>query len=207
MMLRASIVAGAVLASMIPATAQTPAGKVAAQTTQPTKPAVQPAQQAAKPADSGAELTTATFGDWQLRCRSAVPAAGTQAATPRACEVVQTVILQGQTAPFAQLAFGKTAPSEPMQLTTVLPTNVAFPSTVKIATDEKDKHPVELAWTRCIPGGCFASTAAKDEFLKRWRATEEAGRFTFKNSAGQEMTLPFSFRGLARALDALAKEG
>ncbi len=117
------------------------------------------------------------------------------------------MIIQGQSAPFAQLAFGKTGPNEPLQFSTVLPTNVSFPSTVRIAVDDKDKQPVELAWTRCIPGGCFASIATKDDFLKRWRAQEEAGRFTFKNGGGQDLTIPFSFRGLARALDALAREG
>lgn len=120
---------------------------------------------------------------------------------------MQSVIIQGQSAPFAQLAFGKPTASDPMLFTLVLPTNVAFPSTVRIAVDEKDSQPVELAWTRCLPGGCFASVATKDDFLKRWRAQEEAGRLMFKNGSGQDITLPFSFRGLARALDALAKEG
>jgi invasion protein IalB len=120
---------------------------------------------------------------------------------------VQTVLIQGQTAPFAQLAFGRPAPTEPVFFTTVLPINVSFPSTVKIALDDKDKQPVELNWTRCLPGGCFASIATKDDVLKRWRAHEDAGRFTLKNSAGQDVTIPFSLRGLGRALDALAKEG
>jgi invasion protein IalB len=76
---------------------------------------------------------------------------------------------------------------------------------VRIAIDEKDAQPVEIAWTRCLPAGCFASLALKDDLLKRWHAQNESGRLTFKNGAGQDMTLPFSFRGLARALDALGK--
>lgn len=162
---------------------------------------------AAKAGDGGADMTTATFGDWQMRCRNAVPEAAGQPAIPRSCEVVQSVVVQGQTSPFAQLAFGKAAPSEPLLITMVLPTNIALPSTVRVSMDEKDTQPVELAWTRCMPGGCFASAPTKDDFLRRWRASEEAGRFSFRNSAGQNVTLPFSFRGLARALDALAKEG
>ncbi len=174
-----------------------------------TAPKAPTAQVAAAPAlkPGDADLTTASFGDWQMRCRPGVAASSGQAAIPRTCELVQSVMLQGQAAPFAQLAFGKVAPGEPMQFTAVLPINVAFPSTVKITIDDKDKQPVELAWTRCMPGGCFASIAAKDDFLKRWRAQEEGGQFTFKNSAGQELTLPFSLRGLSRALDALGKEG
>ncbi len=178
---------------------------VCAQTATPAQQ-VQSAQAVTATKPGEPEVTTASFGDWQLRCRAAIPAAAGQPAIPRSCEVVQSVMLQGQSAPFAQLAFGKTAPNEPMFFTMVLPTNIALPSTVKVSLDEKDKQPVDLAWTRCMPGGCFASVVTKDDFIKRWRAQEESGRFTFKNSGGQDVTLPFSFRGLSRALDALAKE-
>lgn len=191
---RATIMLLAVLTQFLPALAQAPKGGSA------------PAP-AGKAGDTGADMTTATFGDWQLRCRNTVPAAAGQPAIPRSCEVVQSVIIQGQGSPFAQLAFGKAAPNEPLLVTMVLPTNIALPSTVRLMMDDKDNQPVDLAWTRCMPGGCFASAPARDEHLRRWRGSEEAGRFSFKNSGGQDVTLPFSFRGLARALDALAKEG
>lgn len=181
------------LATIVPAVAQAPKGGA-------------PSASPAASADGAADLMTATYGDWQLRCRNAIPAAPGRSAIPRTCEVTQSVIIQGQSQPFAQLAFGKPSASEPMFFTTVLPINVSFPSAVRVATDEKDAQPVDLAWTRCMPGGCFASIAIKDDVLKRWRAKEDAGRFTFKNSAGQDVTLPFSFRGLSRALDALSKE-
>jgi invasion protein IalB len=166
-------------------------------------PVPRPAPSQDKPAagDQEADLTTATFGDWQLRCQKA----GAGQPTQRSCEVIQSLIIQGQTAPFAQLGFARLAASEPLFFTAVVPTNVTFPSTVRIAIDEKDAQPVEIAWTRCLPAGCFASLALKDDLLKRWHSQNESGRLTFKNGAGQDMTLPFSFRGLARALDALGK--
>lgn len=190
------LAACAAFAAVVPAAAQAPKGG-----SQPPVPA-----SAGAAADTGADLMTATYGDWQLRCRNAVPATAGQPAIPRTCEVTQSVVFQGQSAPFAQLAFGKPSPNEPLFFTAVLPINISFPSAVRIATDEKDAQPVDLAWTRCMPGGCFASLALKEDVLKRWRAKEDAGRFTFKNSASQDVTLPFSFRGLSRALDALAKE-
>jgi invasion protein IalB len=157
--------------------------------------------------ERSADLTTATYGDWQLRCRN-VPGNEEAKRKPiRLCEVIQSVILRGGSGPFAQLAFGKPAPGQPLMFTTVLPVNITFPSTVRIAVDEKDQQPAELAWTRCLPGGCFASIQANEQFLKKWRAQEAAGRFTFTSGAGQDVTLPFSFRGLDRALEALAKEG
>jgi invasion protein IalB len=166
------------------------------------KPAAAPDKAAAEP--TGAELTTASFGDWQLSCRLTPGAAGQP--SRRLCEVLQRVVLQGQTAPFAQLGFGKMTPADPLFFTAVVPPNVTFPSSVKLAIDENDKQPVEVAWTRCLPGGCFASLAVNDDVVKRWRAQNEGGRLMFKNGAGQDLVVPISFKGLARALDALAKE-
>jgi invasion protein IalB len=166
------------------------------------KPAATPDKAGAEP--TGAEVTTASFGDWQLSCRLTPVAAGQP--SRRLCEVLQSVILQGQTAPFAQLGFGKMTPADPVFFTAVVPPNVTFPSSVKLAIDENDKQPVEVAWTRCLPGGCFASVPVNDDVMKRWRAQNEGGRLMFKNGAGQDLVVPISFKGLARALDALAKE-
>ena len=164
------------------------------------QPATAPAA-VAKPAADAADMTTATFGDWLLRCRL------TETGKPgRSCEVVQTVMIQGQAAPFAQLALGHPASGEPLHFTAVVPPNVTFPSTLRVSFDEKDAKPVDVSWTRCLPGGCFASLAVPADVLTRWRARDDAGRLGFKNGAGQDATVAISFRGLARALDALAKE-
>lgn len=157
---------------------------------------------ATKPAQPDANAKPATYGDWQLRCQaaSATPPA------PRICEITQAVMLKDQTAPFAQIAFGRPTPSEPIFVTVVVPLNVSFPSSVRIATGDADPLPAELAWRRCTPGGCFANLALKDELLKRWRALETTGRVVFKSAGGQDVQIPISFRGLAQALDALAKQ-
>jgi invasion protein IalB len=170
--------------------------------TAPPAQAVTPASTIAKvPMTDTADMTTATYGDWLLRCRQA------PGETPsRSCEVVQSLMLQGQTAPLAQLAFGRPSPKDPLYFTAVVPPNVAFPSSVRIALDEKDPKPVEVAYTRCLPAGCFASIVVPDAALASWRAKDEPGRLIFKSGAGQETSVPMSFRGLARALDALAKE-
>lgn len=157
---------------------------------------------ATPPPNAGPDTTTATFADWLLRCQ--VTSAGQPGG--RTCEVVQNIILEGKTAPLAQLAFGRLAANQPLYFTVVLPTNVTFPSTVRIAVDEKDTKPVEVPWTRCLPSGCFASLAMTDDVLKRWREQNGPGRMTFKSGAGQDTMIPISFRGLARALDALGKD-
>jgi hypothetical protein len=64
----------------------------------PAKPAATSDKAAAEP--MGAEVTTASFGGWQLSCRLTLVTAGQP--SRRLCEVLHSVILQGQTTPFAQ---------------------------------------------------------------------------------------------------------
>jgi invasion protein IalB len=148
------------------------------------------------------ETTTASFGDWVLRCARA----GEGAQAQRVCEVGQSLQVQGQQGFVAQIAVGRTARNEPLRMTVLLPTNVSFPSSVRISGDENDTSPVDLPWRRCIPGACIADNAIADPALQRLRARTTAGRITFKDALGRDVTLPISLRGLAQGLDALARE-
>lgn len=147
-------------------------------------------------------VKTTQFGDWLLTCRNDT-SAPTQTAPN--CELVQTLILNGQKAPFAQLAIGRVKAGAPLQLTALVPTNISFPSSVGVGVDDKDKLPVDLAWTRCLPMGCFASAALNDDVQRRWGALESRGRVTFKAGNGQDIAMPISFKGLKAGLDALSK--
>ncbi len=150
------------------------------------------------PAKEGAQ----NYGDWSLHC----PQTGTAPQSGGGCEIFQNVMLQNQSAPFAQFAFGKPAQEGKLHLTVVVPINISFPSTVHVALDEKDPQPLQLAWTRCLPAGCFATAVVKDDALQKWRAAATPGRVSFNSSSEQEVVMPISFRGLAQALDALGKE-
>ncbi len=187
---------GAILAGMmvlglaaLPARAQPPAPGAAA----PAKP---PAPVSAEPG-----ATTASYGDWVLRCQRGGPAEK----PVRVCEAMQSMQVQGQNQPIAQIAIGRAGTAEPLQVTTILPPNVIFPSSVRVQSDDKDPG-TELAWRRCLPGACAASAPAKDDAIKRWRAATGSGRIVFRNAGGQEVAIPLSWRGLPQALDALAKE-
>jgi len=153
-------------------------------------------------ADSEPQATTASFGDWLLRCQRT----GTGSEARRTCELVQSVLVKGQQAPVAQFAFGRLAPTDPLHVTAAIPHNISFPSAVRVAIDEKDPQGLELPWVRCLPAACFATAVPKDDLLKRWRAQTAAGRLTFKDAAGRDVNLPVSFNGFAPGLDALAKE-
>lgn len=177
------------------------AGAAVSQSTAP-KPASQPAPPstpAVQPVSTEPSSTTASFGDWTLRCQrvSDNPKAA------RICEVAQVLQSQGQQAPIAQVAIGRAAAGEPLRVTAVMPISISFPSVVQVAIGEK---PLELGWRRCLPSGCFADAALGDETIKQWRKASEPGRIVFKDAAGRDLALPLSTRGLDQAVEALAKE-
>jgi invasion protein IalB len=92
-----------------------------------------------------------------------------------------------------------------MRMTVVLPPNVSLSSGVRAATGDKDENAVDLAWRRCLPGGCVSETEVRDEVLRAWRAQSGAGQIRYLVASGQPISLSFSFRGLGVALDNLAK--
>ncbi|WP_298427788.1 invasion associated locus B family protein [Rhodoblastus sp.] len=169
---------------------------------QPAKPAEQKPAAAPAPAPVGVEpqTTTASFGDWVLRCQRT----GTDKEATRICEVDQTIQVQGQAAPIAQIGFVRMQKNEAPRLTLALPVNVSFPSSPKIATDGKE--PIELAWRRCVPAGCIAEATLRDETVRQLKALQGAGKIESKDAGGHDFSLGLSFRGLSQAMDALAKE-
>ena len=159
-----------------------------------------PAQANPPPVAADPQATTAAFGDWMLRCQRA----GEDAKPLKICEIVQTLQAQGQ-GPVAQIAIGRIEPKDPLKITVVVPHNIVIPGSVRLSIDEKDTGPADLPWRRCMPIGCIADLELKDDLLRRWRAQAAVARLSFKDSTGREVAWPWSFRGLAQALDALAK--
>jgi invasion protein IalB len=158
-----------------------------------------PVGSAAKPVSSEPQSTTATFGDWVLRCVREAPPDVLQ----RVCEVAQTLEVKGQGV-VAQIALRRLSPKEPMRMTIALPPNVSLSSKVRVSVTDKDENPVELEWKRCLPGGCVAEGEVRDDLVRSWRATG-AGQIRYPLASAQLLSLTFSFRGLAVALDNLAK--
>jgi invasion protein IalB len=116
-----------------------------------------------------------------------------------------TIQQKDQSGPIAKIALGHAAPDQPLRAMVLLPTNVSFPSSVKIFADDKDAWGLDFAWVRCIQGGCFAEAVPSEDDLRRWRGQEASGRMVFKDAAGREIAIPVSFRGLGQSLDALMK--
>ena len=139
-------------------------------------------------------------GDWIVACQRTVSSG------QRVCEVLQAVQVQGQTAPIARLAIAKAASSATLRLVLVLPSHITIGADPMITVAETDKEGTKATWQRCLPGGCIAEASLTDKIAAQWRSEAGQGMVTFKDGLGRDLTVPFSFRGLAQALDALAKE-
>ena len=187
---------------MIVATVLALAPTLARAETKPPAPAAPaPAAQKAPPAvGSNPERTTASFGDWVMRCETIAEQA------QRVCEVALVMTLQGQPNPVAQVAIGRPTPGEGRRVTLVVPTNIAIGARPQVLLAKAGAAPIELVWQRCAPGACFASAPLADDTMSAISAQTEPGRIVFKDAADREVALPLSFRGLAQALAALAKE-
>ena len=170
------------------ALAQAPAGSTKQRT---------PAPVAGEPAQ-----TTASYGDWVVRCVRA----GDGATAPRTCEVAQTLVLQGQQQPVAQIAIGSLNNAGALHFTVALPIAISFAKVPQVTTEGANLRPLDLAWRRCLPGGCFAEVSLSEDALKTLRTRATSARLTFRDAGEHDVALPFSLRGFSQALDALAKE-
>jgi invasion protein IalB len=152
------------------------------------------------PVSSEPQMTTASFGDWVERCQRVAGALE----RAKVCEVAQTIRVEGQSGPIAQIAIGRLKKGDPLKVKLILPVNVAFPSAPKIGLDKKGDA-LELTWRRCLPVGCTADAEIGDNAPASWRAAAN-GQIESKTASGQDFRFAMSFRGLPQALDALARE-
>ena len=182
------------IVALLLATGATRAGADVARPTPPPAAKLAPVQ--AVPAVP--QQTTASFGDWTLRCTRISP-------TTQSCEVAQGISSQDRTV--AQIAFGRVARGQALQLTILVPSSVTFGAAPALSPLRDGEAPVvELTWRRCLPGGCMADAPMSDDALRRVRGWAEPARITFTDGAGRAIALPFSPRGLPQALDAMAKD-
>ena len=146
--------------------------------------------------------TTATFGDWTLRCDRRLDLTPPQ----RVCELGLVIQKQGEAGAQAQIALGRVARGETLRITAVLPPNVALKANPKVVVEGQEPPSTELSWTRCIAGGCFADAAVSPALLNSLRTRTEPARLDYRDGTDRDMTLPISFKGVSPALEALARE-
>ena len=174
------------------------AGQAAAQP-KPAAPAATPPEpaQPAPAATTDPAQTTATYGDWVLRCVR--PENG-----PRVCEVVQSMVVQGQQQPVAQVAVGYD--KNDLRFTMLVPPAISLSRGPTLGVANASAPHFDLAWRRCLPNGCFADVQVGQDLQKLLRSRTEAMQIEFKDAGDRDVKLPLSMRGLLQSLDALAKE-
>jgi invasion protein IalB len=196
---RSILVALAVVMGASQAYAQ--AGRPAAPTTTPAPapaaPAQAPATAAPAASTSDPAQTTATYGDWVLRCVR--PENG-----PRVCEVVQSMVVQGQQQPVAQVAVGYDKTD--LRFTMLVPPAISLSRAPFLGIAGATQPHYDLTWRRCLPNGCFADVQVGAEMQKLLRSRTDPMQIEFKDAGERDVKLPLSMRGLVAALDALAKE-
>ena len=88
-----------------------------------------------------------------------------------------------------------------------LPPSIVIPNIVKFKTSDKDTKPLEIPYRRCLPIGCFADVVMTDAQLKNLHNLgDNAGALEFVDGGNNPIKFAIGFRGLAQALDAMAKE-
>ena len=144
--------------------------------------------------------TTATFGDWILRCVS-LPGE----ASMRSCEIYQQVqaVNGGQASVLMTFAIGAPGAGEPLQITAAIPVNVGFSGKVMLSGDAIP--PTELRFVRCGMGACFAASPFSEAL---WRTLSSkagsAARVEYTNAAEAPVVVPISMKGIGDALEALS---
>jgi invasion protein IalB len=140
------------------------------------------------------QSTTATYGDWVLRCDTHGAA--------KFCEMTQSTQLKGQTQPITQIAIGRQGKNGPLKIVFQVPINVWLASGVALATD--DGHSLVTAnFSRCVPAGCIADTDIKESVTAKLREQKKNGTLRFKSANKQDVAAPVSFKGFGDAYDAL----
>jgi invasion protein IalB len=198
----ATLLTGALLAA-IPVSAQQPPTTPPRPAPRPAQPPAQhaqpPAVTAAPPVQQGPQRTSATYGDWVVRCE--VPEGQTQ----KTCEMDQQAQMQGQTNPISRVVIPVPVKGQETKLIILLPNNVTIAGGVKIEVDAKDRGLI-IPFTRCAPGACIAETSLKEEEMKHFRTETQPAKMLYKDAADRPVTLPLSFKGFGQAFDALLKQ-
>ena len=183
-----------------PTAAPKPAPAHNAQAPAAPAPAAPAAPVAPAAATQTPQRTTASYGDWVVRCEIQ-PGPPAQ----KACDMEQLAQVQGQANPISRVAIPLPPKGETVKLFVQLPVNVSFTAPIKIMTDDKDAG-ITTPFRRCIPAGCFAEVELKDDLQKKFRAATETGKMFFRDAGDHDVALPLSFKGFAQAFEALLKQ-
>ncbi len=162
------------------------------------KPAA--AEKPAAPIDpANPAATTATYGDWVVRC-SNLPQG------EKVCEAATGIQIQvqGQTRLLAQIVVGRAGKDQPVRLIVQLPNGVFLPAGATLYLDEKAKSGFQAVYTVCTQG-CFGDAVLDADQLASLKGAKGPGRLEFVEGNRKRVAARISFLGLNAALEAALK--
>lgn len=172
--------------------------------------------------------TTATFGDWIVRCRSVLETEIDKANNEQAsksikevCEMVHAIRVAtrneqtGQTtAPqlLAQIAIGKLPNSETFKVVYQLPSavwlrdpiKVRFAEDVKVVGKAEGNYFQSVSYFRCQANACLADIDLTSAMIAAIKASKIA-QLSFNDATRRTINIPISLNGFTGAFDALSK--
>jgi len=155
------------------------------------------AEKSAQPASEPVQ-TTATYGDWTVRCRAIAQK------SDKLCEMIQVIPAPNKQGSIANLAVGRVPGEDTVRLVIQLPIGVHLPSDVSMKVGEDAVASAQFQ--SCFPNFCLARADLDDAAMKRMKAS---GTMTvsFKDRAEREATIKVSLKGFTAAHDATFKAG
>lgn len=146
-------------------------------------------------AQTAPQRTTATYGNWTVRCEMSEGA--------RACEMVQSITVQGQAAPLAQVAIGPKGEGD-YRIVVQLPIAVWLPADVQLFAG--DRQVLTAEYKRCFPQFCLAEAEMAEPAMQSLLGEGAAGSMTFQDAGQRTVKVPLTFDGLADAHAALTAD-
>jgi invasion protein IalB len=144
---------------------------------------------------AGPQRTTAVFDDWTLACSY-------PAEKPRQCEMLSIQTLPGQNTPFGQITINQPDKNAPYDIIIQTPPNASVQTGARFLIDDKDDV-VVASFKWCASSRCLAEGKLSKDAIKKIAARNQPTRFTFKDAAENDISVPVSLRGFGAALDAM----
>ena len=145
------------------------------------------------------QRTTATYGDWTVRCEMTSEEPAT-----RNCEMFQAIGVQGQSAPVAQVAFAPGTEAGAFRLVVQTPLAVWLASDVRLTVGEEEIAVAD--YKRCFQQSCLAEVDVPEAVMTDLVGRSGEGAVAFQDGAQRDVSVPFSFDGFADAHAALTAE-
>jgi invasion protein IalB len=161
---------------------------------------------AAQAQQAQSSTNSTAFDNWELTCATRTDKDNK---TVRGCEVRTTIVVQDektkQAGVAALLAIGQTAGSSTLTAAVQVPISAALKVPVKL-TGSDGQPIVELTYAACQAQVCQATATITPEQLTALKGVGEKLTLVYDNLAGQTVKIDTNTKGMAAALDALAKE-